>query len=403
MIEFPAAMGGVLFLDQMLQQSGRLVNRTISFLGSVRDVLLNSRQMTLLYALENIEAADVDDNLLELVDQFEVVAAVDLRPRLSQVILQLLQKNPGRLALQPLVKRMLEVTAEPERMLSDSIGAEEESLDTVFEESLLAGIPSAYSPPTSNEEMRSTRIGTILEQPHQGTADNVPLLPPARYHYTEDTKLNAISLLIASRNPLDYEIADLGIHRLGRMDLHSALFALESVDLADDAFVYKTIESHMRAVLPEYRIYCAWLLRRRYGGEASEYILKLLSDRETRVHKYTFSLFDTRKIEKELVQGILSEMRPRERIKPWVLVYFIKLLGKRASHFPLEFIQSAFGRPCADTLRAVSKEYLLPYVRLAAFRSLAAFPEYLDPTALAEAMRMDADPHIQALANTTAN
>lgn len=388
-IAFPSAMGAILFLDQMLERSGRLVNRAVSMLGSVRDVLLHSRQLTLLYALENIDPASVDDNLLDTVDRFEVAATSELRPRLAHVILRLLEKNPGRSALRPVVVRMLEV------------GSAQEHTTQEVPISVSESLTSESAMRLRNWQVSADVVMRVSSRLEVGEAD-ILLLPPARHHYTEETKLNAISLLISSRNLHDYELVEQGIRKLGRMDLHSALFALQSVDVADDNFVYNTIEGYLDADLPEYRIYCAWLLRERYGRRPSEFLLRLLSADETRVHTYTFSLFDTRQIEKELVDGIRVEMTTFERMKPWHLVYRIKLFGKRTSFAaPADFERSG-GESCASALRAVTK-HRLPYVRLAAYRSLAAYPEFVPPQSLTRWMQADADPHIQALAELTAN
>ena len=386
LVAFPAAMGAVIFLDQLLARSGRLVCRAISMLGPVRDVLLHSRQMTLLYALENIDAANVDENLLDVVDQFEIVAAFELRLRLARVILQLLEKNPGRPALRPVVARMLEVSSGHEERSPEAVPTGREPFDSELGARLMAWQQSSYAAAPTG--------------PAQNQEEETPLLPPARHHYTEETKLNAISLLIASRNPHDYELVDEGIRRLGRMDLHSALFALQSMDMADDDFVYRTIEGQMDAVLPEYRIYCAWLLRNRYGRRPSGFLLRLLSAEETRVHTYTFSLFDTRRIEKELLSGVLAEVKAFERIKPWLLAYRVKLLGRRASFEPPE-LGEGMGQPCVDALKAATK-HPSPRIRLLAYRSLSAFPELIDGAVLAEWMRSDAEPHIRLLAEQVA-
>jgi len=58
---------------------------------------------------------------------------------------------------------------------------------------------------------------------------------------------------IGARNPDDYKLAEEGIRRLGRMDLHAALYALKSMDMAEDGIVYKNIQTYINAALPEYR------------------------------------------------------------------------------------------------------------------------------------------------------
>jgi hypothetical protein len=382
-IAFPASLGAILFLDELLSRNGQLVNRAIGLSGPVRDILLHSRQATLLYALENIDASNVDDDLLKVVDQFEITAAVELRPRLALVIVRLLEKNPRRSALRPIVERMLEVL--PDSEASAAGGGKLDPNLAAKLEALQQNAKKTTLPPLKSEEEKEEEEAKI------------PLLPPARYHYTEETKLNAIALIIGARNPDAYELAEEGIRRLGRMDLHAALYALRSVDIADDGFVYKTIEGHINAALPEYRIYCAWLLRERYGPKPAEFLLRLLSAEETRVHRYTFSLFETRQIEKELLHGILVEMRVFESMKPWLLIYRIKLLSRRVNFAPSD-ISDTLGQAVAEMLKAVVR-HARPSIRLEAYRALNEYPEFIDRQTVVKWMREDPEPHIQALAS----
>lgn len=354
-VSFPAALGAIFFLDQMLSRHGQLVNRAVSSSGPVRQALLHSRQASLLYALEHIDTAHVDDELLSIVNEFELIVADEFRSRLSVVLTQLLQKNPGRLALKPVIARMLDV-----------------------------GPPAAPVPPPNTADDKA-----------------LLLLPPARYHYSEETKLNAIALIIGARTSNDYDLAEMGIRRLGRMDLHAALYALKSVDLADDDVVYKIIETNMKAPLPEYRIYCAWLLRERYGSNPAQFLLRLLSTDETRVHTYTFSLFETRRIERELLDGILAEMHAFESIKPWLLVYRIKLLARRAAFLPAQ-TEKNLSPAVVETLKSAAR-HRNANVRLAAFRALVAYPEFVDRMTIVSEMRADAEPHIRVLAGQIGN
>jgi hypothetical protein len=349
---FHPALGGIFYLDEMLSRNGQLVNRAISSPGPVREVLLHSRQTSLLHALERINADEVDEELLGLVSDFETAVGDDLRPRLSAVLTTLIERNPGMPSLRPLIARMLDVA----------------------------------SVPASSEVER------------QGGQDLL-LLPPARYHYSDETKLSAIALIIGSRSEEDYDLAQEGIRRLGRMDLHAALYALKSVDLAAEDVVYKNIEDHIDAALPEYRIYCAWLLRERYGPQPSRFLLHLLSANETRVHSYTFSLFETRRIETEFLDGIMDEMHADMAMKPWLLTYRIKLLARRTAFLP-HALSNTHGQKIVEVLKSVSK-HSMANVRLAAFRGLGAYPEFIDRPTIAEWVRTDPDAHVRALAGRT--
>ena len=67
---------------------------------------------------------------------------------------------------------------------------------------------------------------------NQISGDETPRLPPGRYHYKEEMKLNAISILIQSKNAQDFALIEEGIYNLGKMELHSTLNALTSLDLS---------------------------------------------------------------------------------------------------------------------------------------------------------------------------
>jgi hypothetical protein len=236
-----------------------------------------------------------------------------------------------------------------------------------------------------------------IQQPSTPKRDSTQLLPPARYHYTEDTKLNAISVLVSFKSSKDYELIDEGIRALGRTDLHSALQALEYLDLAEDEFVYKIISDYLDVTQPEYRIYCAWLLRERYGGQPANFLLRLLMDRETRVHQYTFSLFDERLIEKDLIEGLLSKLEKQEEMKSWHLTHLIKLLDRRSNFYP-QTIGQQLGPRIISTCERLQ---IMPQasLRLAVYRTMMRYPEFMDRTELLSKMKRDQDPYIQSLSN----
>jgi len=111
------------------------------------------------------------------------------------------------------------------------------------------------------------------------------------------------------------------------MELHSALHALAACDLAENVHVFALIEKNISLPQSEYRIYCAWLLRERYGQVASSYLLRLLTDDETRVHRFTLQLFEKRKVEAELVRLILDRIAQPDRTRPWHLRNLLRILG----------------------------------------------------------------------------
>lgn len=384
LVTFPSALGGILFLDQMLEGGGRLVNRALAMSGPAVDVLLDSRQSTLMTAFEHMDPVSVEDELLRVIERFEFAAAEDLRPRLALVLLRLIEKNPGRAALRPVIERMLEVAPAGKEERREKPGGAAEKPSAAF-----TGLKDWLA----NSSLGDVGKAIVGIEPHkQG-------LPPARHHYTEETKLNAIGLIVASGDPRDYELVENGIRKLGRMDLHSALDALESLDLADEEFVYRAIESHMGTSLPEYRIYCAWLLRGRYGSKPAGFLLRLLSDQDTRVHRFTFGLFESRLIEEDLLRGVLREALPG--MASWLLAYRVRLLGLRDRFASPELVKT-LGPEIASILKRIGT-HRLPGIRLAAYRSLTRFPEFVDHASLIATMRADAEPRLRALADHTSH
>ena len=374
---FPSALGAIIFLDQLREGRGRLVNRALALSGTVRETLLNARQATLLHALEHIDPVDVDDDLLTLVDRFETIVTDDLRRRVGDLILRLLENNPGRIALRPAVERLLEVTDQKPAVSARASRRRR----------------AASTKPKRAGRLHSEGNGTLRHDAEQPAA-GLPTLPPARHHYSEETKLNAIGLIVRSRDTRDYELVDRGIRKLGKMDLHSALHALESIDLAEDRFVYQTIAVHMNAPLPEYRIYCGWLLRERYGEVAAAHVLQLLSDRSTRVHRYSFALFDERQIEEPLIRGLVREVVDSS-MPSWLLMYRVKLLGMTTRFRPPALAQS-LGSSIVDALRHACR-HRLPGIRLAAYRSLGRFPELVSAAALREIIQTDVEARVRSM------
>ena len=176
-----------------------------------------------------------------------------------------------------------------------------------------------------------------------------------------------------------YRLVEEGIRRLGRMELYGALQALEALDCAEDGLVYLMVPRYRDAPRAEYRIYCAWLLRRRYGVEPARTLMGLLLDSDTRVHRFTFQLLAKRGVEPELLQELLARLEAHDSLPPWHLRHVVRLLGQ-----PKQFRGDASGtfpkvvaalRHLADHHRAL--------IRLESYRGLVNFPEQADSTWLA--------------------
>lgn len=224
----------------------------------------------------------------------------------------------------------------------------------------------------------------------------LPLLPPGRYHYSEDTKINAIGILVQKKSDKDYEVIEEAIRRLGRADLHSALQALEYLDVAGDDLIYKTVTEYLRVDQPEYRIYCAWLLRERYGSKPAGFITQLLMDREMRVHQYTAEIFENRLIEKELIEEILRRIGSSE-LMTWQITHFVRLLGKKERFYP-EDLERIFGARIIDTLEPLLN-HRQASIRLEVYRTISQYPSFFSPDSIKRRIKNDTDRYVRALAD----
>ena len=367
---FPSALGSVLFLDKMLDRGGRLINDLVIRMSTQDELVLTSQQTSLIYALESVDFAHADDQLMAVVEKFELVVRQDLRERLAAVILKILEARPDQEYARKYTHRLLEV---------------EEKRD-------VTKIPNVPLTGKTLYDPTKPWIPPTVEK----TKPPPPGLPPARYHYTEDTKINAIGILVQLKDKGDYDVIDDGIRKLGRSDLHSALQAWQYLDLATDELVYKTISSYLNAHQPEYRIYCAWLLRERYGSEPAAFFTILLTDAETRVHRYTANLFEKRLVERELIEAILRRIEAdRGELKPWHLINFIRILGKRQQFHP-QVLAEAFGARIVRTLSPLLN-HRQGSLRLEVYRTMMTNPSFINLEEVKEKMAQDSDFYIRSL------
>jgi hypothetical protein len=361
---FPPSMGAVLFLDKMLKRDGSVVNEFIMRASTIGTFLLSSQQTSLVYAFESINFANIDDELIAAVQKVEPNVREDLRDRLARVIMGVLKARPDHPYARTYVHQVLEVDDEDKSAQSEAI------LGQMRREQTIASGKQAKA---------------------------APRLPPARYHYSDETRINAIGILVQMKgNIQDYDAIDEGIRKLGRTDLHSALQALEYLDLARDELVYKAVADYLNMSQPEYRIYCAWLMRARYGSEAATCLAQLLVDPETRVHEYTAGLFASRPIERELVAEILWRLDGGQNMKPWHLIHFVRLLGKGSSFNPLG-LKETYGSLIVNALTALLN-HRQASIRLELYRTLIEYPSFVSLESLRNRMQRDNDVYICALA-----
>jgi hypothetical protein len=371
---FPPVLGAVLFLDKMLDSGGHIVNEFIVRTSKLGELFLMSQQTSLVYAFESVDFAHADDELIAVVEKFEPIVREDLRERLASVILKILEARPDHQYARKYVHRLLEVGQKDEAPLVKNARGRR----SPAAKSKVKPVELPVSAPTVKNEK------VVLG------------LPPGRYHYSEETRINAIGLLVQLKDNRDYELIEEGIRKLGRTDLHSALQAWQYLDLANDALVYRTIASYMNVPQPEYRIYCAWLLRERYGKEPANFLTQLLTDRETRVHKYAADLFERRLIESELIEEILRQVElGGVDLKSWHLSHFVKLLGKR-EYFQPQALAEVFESRIVATLSALLNHQQAS-LRLELYRTITTYPSSISFDELKEKMQKDSDMYIRSL------
>lgn len=381
MSTFPAAFGAIFFFDQMMKRDGALINQAIIRIAAKGDAFMSSQQVPLLYAFENINFAGADEQLLAVLERFERSARNEVKERLAPVILKLMRRHPEH----PFVRRFV-----------DHIFGKGTGLV-----SLASRQPPQPPPDGDRSSVAGKRREAAAARPGAsspgGDSFQVKCLPPSRYHYAEETKLNAIGVLVSVGRREHYALIRDGIRGLGQTDLHSALKALEYLDLADDEFVYSLISDYLKVSQPEYRIYCAWLLRRRYGGEPAEFLVRLLTDEDTRVHRYAYSIFDERGLEVELVERALRELESHAGMKSWHLLNLVKLLGRR-SHLRPSGLADSHGRKIVEGL---SKLWGHGYasIRLNVYRSMLNYREFVDLPTLLSQMYADSDTYVLSLAH----
>lgn len=427
---FAPAFGAILFLDKMLNRGGVLVSRAISLIASLDDEFVASRQITMLSAFKNIAIENISDELLLALDKFERIARDEIKEELAPIMIQILRQYPHHPITRVMIVRMLEVSESNTFILSN----QKEELQKIIDD-CDTNQESSGTRSLKDKVKKAAKIQVIedklkrlkkqlneLESKIKGTKDISklrrlselkkedaklqaeldrllrPLLPPGRYHYDEETRLNAISILVSSKDTQDFNLIEEGIKNLGKMEIHSALQALSSLDLASDELIYNMIAKYYNLESLEYRIYCAWLLRKRYGEIPAKYLTNLLLD-HTRVSRYTYSLFEERLLEKELIISILTTIKEC-KINSRGLIIFLKLLRKTNQFYSEEIVES-YGKQIVSTLMKLCS-HSQNSVRLEAYRTLLSYQELIEPYRqyLIEAMEKDSDMYIRKLAES---
>lgn len=347
---FPAGLNAIVILDNMLGKNGNILSKLLKYISFSNSDLLVLRQITVVNWFASIEASNTDEGLIIALDKFEQIARDDIKEKLSSHIIRLLEGQSNSLVARRILTRILDIKS--------------------IEASLT---------PKENEGINN---------------EDVKFLPPARYHYREDTKINAIGLLSASKDVRNYELVEMGIKSLGTLDLHRSLNALATIDLATDELIYKMLPNYIEASASEYRIYCAWLLRSRYGEIPAAFLIRLLLDQDTRVYRYTMKLFDTRLIEFQLLEKVLGVLEDYKNIRSWHLVNLIKLLSKRG-----QFMNNAYEsliKQIAAVLHILRK-HSVSTIRANAYKGLLDYLGEDDIKIIQNEIRSDPDLEVQTI------
>lgn len=388
---FTGAFGAVQFLDQILDESGRVVGQLLGYLGSCGDEVYLSNQFVMVRALESANLSAVDDAVMVVLDRLERLARPEIKARIAPLVLKLLESAPHDRQVQRIARRILEIDEETETPAPG--GAK--GTDGPDRPQPQPPMPGAQRPQGngawSARLWNESRQRSVPSQPEVP----IPCLPPARFHYPDETKLNAIALLVASGSVPGQDLLGQAITRLGQGDLHSALRAIEALDgLADDA-VLDALPRYVSEPAAEYRIYCAWLLRRRYGERAADALIGLLQDRDHRVHRYTLGLFESRRIEEPLLQDILNLIEDPEPIADWHLKNLLRVLGRR-SQLDRPALAEVYGVAVAQSLRRLLG-HPAGGVRCEALRAIMVWLDGADLASLLDQARLDPDPQVARL------
>jgi nucleoside phosphorylase len=347
---FAPAWGALMFLDRVERAGGSIVNRAIEAFSTLGDELMASRQAALLVAFQNMSIEHLDDRVLEVLARFEELASPEIKERLASILNDVLASRGTSPRILELARKILEVGP------AAAIGASEEPPD-----------------------------------PHliQG-------LPPARHHYSPQIRLTAMTLLATSGASDVSSLLEEGVRRMGTLDLHTALESMQALDGASDDVVLAVVAKHIRARLPEYRVYCAWLLRSRYGAKPASAMLDLLTDEQTRVHRFTFRLFETRKVEVALLEGICARIELSSAIPSWHLVSLVRLLGDTQ-----RFVTTGLtGDLRARVVTALERlqGHSRPAIRLEAYKALFRQGDFVDRQTLLAQLDDEDDVYLRRFA-----
>lgn len=347
---FPAVLGAIFFLDQMLEKKEALVNRFVKLAFKPSET---SHQLQFIYALNHIDPKAIDEEQIVLIERFYNGIDLTYKEQLSQAILKILPAIPNHPFARKFLREVLEV-------------------DVVIDDLLNFGKKASYNP------------GKLLK------VDREFWLPPARFHFSNNMRLNAMAILVKNMDEQNVNIIQSSINRIGLSDMDSALGMMKLLECLDNERLFKVLESFSGINLPEYKIFSAWLVRNRYGDNEAILLARLLTDYTTRVYEYVFKLFDERQIESCLLELLL---RKYAEVANWHLQNMICIFSK-TNQFIQDDKTGFIKKEIADALKDLQK-HKSRIIRYNAFIACLQYPEYFNSSDLKNKMLLDTDPHIR--------
>lgn len=362
---FLPAWGALLFLDRIERSGGKIINRLLEVSARLGEGFMNTHQAALLAAFAGMSSHHLDEGVLACLDRFEHRATGDIKTALSPVLLRAIECRPGDAAVKRIWTRILELDLdEQERAVPPHVRSGQ-------------GATAGFSHGHKNSV----------------NSDADARLLPVRHHYSRDMRLKTIAL-IASSGAADVAIVEQATRRLGVLDLHSALEVVKALEHSRDDVVLPLVERYLSMRPPEYAVYCARLLRDRYGLRPAQLFIALLTDERTRVHRHAFRQFQTRRVEPELVSAIVERLEGTSSLKSWHLVSLIRLLdpARATREPPLET------RNRAVAVLDVFRRHPRAAIRVEAVQVLVRYADLVNLEKLVLELAHEEDPYLASLA-----
>jgi hypothetical protein len=345
-LDFVLTIGVLVFMDR--DNAGLL---EILFSVVKNDVEAARRyQSPLVHAFRAVKGRKLSDDGIVALATLESALDAELKPMLAPVVLELLHRRPDHPTVMALGAHVLEI----------------------------GGLVLRSSRPRG--------------KPKRSREDKIAL-PPAKYHYSTSVRLAALTVLASTGDYRNDGLVTSGIRRLGQSELAGALATIRALDDASDDAVLRLASQLVTLQTPEYRVYCAWLLRNRYGEAASRLFLSLLLDEQTRVYRYAARILKDRGAEAELIALALRRLDADRDLPSWHMTQLIAVVTSEQHRENARAVLSQ--KQIAKVLNRVSF-HRSASVRMAAFQALLSRIE-TPASELRVRIAADTDPTVRSL------